>query len=217
VLLDNDAAAAAMGEAWKGGHGKKSKNLVAITLGTGVGIGVIANGQVVRAGRGLHPEASHIPIDSQDRARPCGCGNYGCIEAYLSGTHFARHVGEKLTRELNGHDLLKLARAGNADVLAAFTEYGHHLALAVRSLAVVFAPEVVVLGGGFAEAAPFFLEQAQSAMPELLRRYRQGFDLVPEIKISKLGEAIGVMGAACMAIAPTNKKGRLSRPFYKRK
>ena len=70
VFLENDAAATALGEAWKGGHGQKGKNLIAITLGTGVGIGVIANGQLIRAGRGLHPEASHIPINSAAAGLP---------------------------------------------------------------------------------------------------------------------------------------------------
>jgi len=199
VLIDNDAAAAVMGEAWKGGHGKARDNLIAITLGTGVGIGVITNGAVVRAGRGLHPEASHIPINSEDRSRPCGCGAYGCIEAYLSGMHFARIVSEALGRTVDGYAITGLAQQGDRKVLDLFAEYGRHLAQAIRSLAVVFAPEVVVLGGGFSEAAPYFLPTAEAALPALLERYRQGFDLVPKVKVSKLGESIGVLGAAFMA------------------
>ncbi|HMN68640.1 MAG TPA: ROK family protein, partial [Bdellovibrionales bacterium] len=77
VYLENDAAAAVLGEAWKGGHGKGAKNLLAMTLGTGVGIGIIANGELVRAGRGLHTEVSHMPIKAGDKNYPCGCGAYG--------------------------------------------------------------------------------------------------------------------------------------------
>ena len=91
-------------------------------------------------------------------------------------------------------------------MLTGFKEYGHHLALAVRTLAVVFAPEVVVLGGGFAIAAPYFMPTAKAELPGMLARYRKGFDLVPELKVSKLKDSIGVMGAAFMAAKI--KKGR---------
>ena len=199
VLLENDAAAAVCGEAWKGGHGKSSKNIVMMTLGTGVGIGIVANGELVRAGRGLHPEASHMPINAHDVSYPCGCGANGCIEAYLSGPNFALRLGARVGRSLAGEDCVKLAEEGNAEALDAFRQYGASLAQAIRTLSVCFAPEVVVLGGGFAKAAPYFVPEAERVLPTLLERYREGFDLLPKIRVSKLGERAGVIGAARLA------------------
>ncbi len=198
VYLENDAASAVLAEGWKGGHGK-TKNIVAITLGTGVGIGALANGALVRAGRGLHPEASHIPINVEDKTHPCGCGAYGCIEAYLGGTHFARGLSRQLGRELDGTQALALAKEGDVATLAAFEEYGRTLAIALRSLAVVFAPEVVVLSGGFTKASAFFLPATQKHLPQVMNRYREGVDLLPKIKVSKLGDSAGVLGAAFVA------------------
>ncbi|MGE3680682.1 MAG: ROK family protein [Bdellovibrionales bacterium] len=204
VILENDAAAAALAEMWKGGHGPAAQNLVTMTLGTGVGIGVIANGQLVRAGRGLHPELSHMPLNAFDPNYPCGCGAYGCIEAFLAGTHFARRVsaiksGTGVVRELTGHDVVALARSGDQDVCAAFELYGEHLAFAIRALAISFAPEVVTLSGGFSHASDLFLGRTRELLPELLARYRAGIDLLPEIRVSKLQDDAGVLGAAYLA------------------
>ncbi len=200
VFLENDAAAAVMAESWKGGHGKSGRNIVAITLGTGVGIGCVANGQIVRAGQGLHPEASHIPINNEAREYPCGCGAYGCIEAYLAGTHFARRLSKRLGRELDGNQSLILAKENEPTAIAAFAEYGRKLAEALRSLAVVFAPEIVVLSGGFTKAAPFFLPATEAHLPKVMERYREGVDLLPKVRVSKLGDRAGVLGAAYAAI-----------------
>lgn len=209
VHLENDAAAAALGEAWQGGHGpKKSKNLLVMTLGTGVGIGVISNNQLVRAGQGLHPEASHIPINNTDRAYPCGCGAQGCIEAYLAGSHFAKRLSQQLGHTITGEQCQQLAAQGNRTVLKSFHQYGEHLALAIRTLSIVFAPEVVVLSGGFTTgSAKYFLPSTKRLLPKLLKRYRQGVDLLPEIQVSRLGDQAGIVGAAFVALRE-KKKGR---------
>lgn len=199
VLLENDAAAAVIGERWKGGHGSKVKNIVAMTLGTGVGVGVLVNGELVRAGRGLHPEAGHIPIDSNAKDYPCGCGAYGCIEAFLAGSHFAKRLGRLKGRPLSGQEAVALAK-DDVWVQEAFREYGRHLALAVRSLSVLFAPEVVVISGGFSHAASLFMSETQTLLPTLMERYRIGIDLLPEIKVSKLQDDAGVLGAAYLAL-----------------
>jgi glucokinase len=200
VLLENDAAAAVLGEMWKGGHGKKNKNIVAMTLGTGVGVGVIADGALVRAGRGLHPEGGHIPINAEDHDYPCGCGAYGCIEAYLAGTHFAKRMSARVGRSLTGKEAVELAQEGDLQIQASFKEYGRHLAQAIRSLCVLFAPEVVVLSGGFSHASHLFLPETKKVLPSLLERYREGIDLLPEVKVSNLQNDAGILGAAYIAI-----------------
>lgn len=205
VYLENDAAAAVLGERWRGGHGR-GENLVVMTLGTGVGVGVIANGELVRAGRGLHPEGGHIPLNVFDRARPCGCGAYGCVEAYLAGSHFARRMSETVGRRLTGREVVALADAGDERVLEGFKEYGRHLAMAVRTLGVLFAPEKVVLAGGFSHASRFFLEETERELPLQMERYRAGIDLLPKVRVSKLQDDAGILGAAWVALQ--KKKGR---------
>lgn len=198
VLLENDAAAAVLGERWKGGHGKV-ENLLAMTLGTGVGVGIIANGQLVRAGQGLHTEAGHIPLDSNAKDYPCGCGANGCIEAFLAGSHFARRLGRLKNRALSGEEAVQLAKSGDVWVQEAFKEYGRHLAYAVRTLSILFAPEVVVISGGFSHAHSLFLDETNALLPQLMQRYREGIDLLPKIKVSKLQDEAGILGAAYLA------------------
>jgi glucokinase len=198
VRLENDAAAAVLGERWKGGHGK-AENIIAITLGTGVGIGILANGVLVRAGKGLHPEASHIPLNLENKDYPCGCGAFGCIEAYLGGNHFAHRLGRLKKRPLTGQEAVALAEHGDVWVQEAFKEYGRHLAHAIRTLCVLFAPEVVVLSGGFSHASDLFLNETNSYLPGLMERYREGVDLLPKLKVSKLQSDAGIMGAAFIA------------------
>ncbi len=204
VRLENDAAAAVLGEVWKGGLGRKNKNVVAMTLGTGVGIGVVTNGELVRAGRGLHPELSHIPINRDNRAMPCGCGGYGCIEAYLAGTHFTRRLGQKFGKRQTTLDFVNRARDGHKGLLKEFALYGEHLAFAIRSLAVSFAPEVVVLSGGFSHSAELFLPSAKAKLPVLLKRYRDGVDLLPDLRVSKLQDEAALLGATWLASRQSN-------------
>lgn len=199
VILENDAAAAVLGERWKGGHGRK-ENILAMTLGTGVGIGILANGKLVRAGQGLHPEASHIPLNADNKDYPCGCGAYGCIEAYLAGTHFAKRLGRLKGRAITGHESVELAKGGDVYVQEAFKEYGRNLATAIRALSVTFAPEVVVISGGFSHAHSLFLEETRKTLPVIMERYRNGVDLVPEVKVSKLQMEAGILGAAYLAL-----------------
>lgn len=199
VILENDAAAAVLAEKWKGGHGKTG-NILAMTLGTGVGIGILAKGDLVRAGRGLHPEASHIPLNIDNKDYPCGCGAFGCIEAYLGGNHFSQRLGRLKGRPLTGVEAVQLAENGDVWVQEAFKEYGRHLAQAIRALSVLFAPEVVVLSGGFSHAADLFLTETNATLPGLMERYRDGIDLLPKIKVSKLQDDAGILGAAFKAL-----------------
>lgn len=199
VVLENDAAAAVLGERWKGGHGK-GENLIAITLGTGVGIGVIANGQLVRAGQGLHPEASHFHIGAGEaKDYPCGCGQNGCMEAHLAGHHFSQRLGRLKGRPLTGQESVALAEHGDVWVQEAFKEYGRTLAMGIRTLCLFFAPQVVVLSGGFSQASHLFLPETEAYLPQLLERYRAGIDLLPKVRISKLQTDAGILGAAYLA------------------
>lgn len=198
LYLENDAAAAALAERWKGA-GQNSENAVVITLGTGIGVGVIANGQLVRSGRYLHPEGGHIIVESEKKEALCGCGNYGCAEAYLSGTNFAALMGSQWGEKLTGEEIVARARDGDAKASQAFEDYGRRLAQFMRTLIVLFSPEVIILSGGFSMAADLYLPKASAVLSELMERRRQGVDLLPEIKLSPFRQEAGLLGAAWVA------------------
>ncbi|MBK9039268.1 MAG: ROK family protein [Bdellovibrionales bacterium] len=140
VRLENDAAAAALAEGWKGA-GVGVCNFVVMTLGTGLGVGVIANGNLLRSGRGLHPEVGHVYLRAGDISAPCGCGNYGCAEAFLSGVNFTRRVASQwLEPDLTGEQLVRRARAGDQRCEEALAEYANYFSQMITTLSSSFRP-----------------------------------------------------------------------------
>ncbi|MGE3263188.1 MAG: ROK family protein [Bacteriovoracia bacterium] len=198
VRLENDAAAAVLAERWRGGAGD---NCVVLTLGTGLGMGVIANGKLVRGGRELHPEGGHILLRPGDTSAPCGCGNLGCAEAYLSGKNFTARVASSLGKPaLSTLEILEMAKSGNPEVLVFLKEYSELLAVYLQNLVVLYYPEKVILTGSFANAHPLFLPQAETHLRVLLARRLKTLPLLPKIRISRLGNRAGVLGAAFVAL-----------------
>ena len=200
MQLENDAAAAVLSEHWLGG-GRKFANVVVVTLGTGLGVGVIANGELVRSGRNLHTEAGHTLLDYADREWLCGCGNYGCAEAFLSGANFTRNLA-RLWHEpkLTGEELLRRARGDDSMALKAFVEYGSRLASFMYSLCVLFSPEQIIISGGFSHSYELFLPTTELQLAQLLRTRRVGVDMLPKITISKQQDRACLLGAAVVAL-----------------
>jgi glucokinase len=199
VALENDAAAAILAEHWKGAA-RGAKNAMVLTLGTGLGVGVIANGALVRSGRGLHPEGGHITLSAGDSSAPCGCGLLGCAEAYLSGRNFAARFGARNKRPgITGHEVSNLARSGDRAALDAFQEYAERLAQAIHTYVVLYAPERVVFAGSFAESFDLFRPQTVRRLETLLERRRVGHDLMPELMRSTLENRAGLLGGARVA------------------
>ena len=203
VILENDAAASVLAEHWVG-LGKNKQNVMVLTLGTGLGTGMIVNRKLVRARGGLHPEAGHIIIHQGDQTAPCGCGNLGCAEAFLSGRGFTRRNRPRFANpELTAIDIASLARRRDPRALAAFEEYATYMAVALHNYAVIYAPEIVVLTGSFAATADLFLDSTREHLEKLLARRRIGFDLLPQIKVSKLENQAGLIGGAYVAFHGT--------------
>lgn len=225
VLLENDAAAAVLAEHWCGAA-KGVDDCMIITLGTGVGTGMIVDGKLVRAGRGLHTEGGHVIIRAGDESAVCGCGNLGCVEAFLSGRNFEKRarrallgggvsggVGGTMSAAVgrveyasghaepgfSGAELAARARGGEAAVVALFEEYAELLAVAIHNFVVLYAPRVVVLAGSFAQAADLFLDRARERLEELLIRRRHGVDFMPRLVVSPLQNRAGVLGGAVVA------------------
>lgn len=199
VFLENDAAAALLAEGWMGAS-QGRKNVTLLSLGTGVGTAFLADGKLVRAGRHLHTEASHIPLNAWDTDYPCACGGNGCIEAYLAGSHFARQAGRATGHpKATGEELATLARSGELAVQKQFALYAERLALAIRAYSMIFASEVVVLAGGFSSNADCFIEATRAQLPKLFERHRDGVDMLPELVLSPIHSTAGVLGAARVA------------------
>lgn len=203
VALENDAAAAMLAERWIGAA-KGFDNAMILTLGTGLGTGMIVNGELVRAGRELHPEAGHLILRAGDRSAPCGCGNLGCAEAFLSGRNFSRRARVRFADpELSAKDIAELARRGDPRALEAFEEYAELMAVAIHNYAVIYAPEIVVFTGSFAEASDLFLGKTREHLKRLLARRRKGMDLLPALKVSSLRNLAGLIGGAKVAFERT--------------
>lgn len=217
VTLENDAAAAMLGEHWRGAA-RGYQNAMILTLGTGLGTAIISNGELVRAGRHLHTEAGHLIIQAHDSSAPCGCGNLGCAEAYLSGRNFSRRARTRFgNATLTAQDITELARKKDPRALAAFEEYAEMMAIAIHNYVVIYAPEIIVLTGSFAQAAGQFLPSTRHHLLRLLKRRRIGIDLIPKLKVSTLHNQAGLIGAAWIALTqeteriPTRCQPKLSR------
>jgi glucokinase len=198
VRLENDAAAAVLAEHWRGGGGK---NCVVLTLGTGLGVGVMINGKLLRGARGLHPEAGHQILRPGDTSALCGCGNYGCSEAFLSGVNFGRRVANALGRPgISAKEATELATAGDPKVLGLFSEYSELLAAYLHNIVTFFYPERIILTGSFAYAHALFLPETERQLKERLARRLKTIPLYPKIRVSRLGNRAGVLGAAYIAL-----------------
>ncbi|HEV2200857.1 MAG TPA: ROK family protein [Bryobacteraceae bacterium] len=195
VILENDANAAALGEKWMGA-GRDVNDLVLLTLGTGIGGGIISDGKVLRGYLGMAAELGHITV--APNGYPCGCGNTGCVEKYASATAVSA-----MAKLLNlGHDLTaeqvyKLALGGNERAKAIFEAVGVALGTALADLINIFNAPLYLLGGGLAGAWDCF--QA-SMVREVSRRsftYRQ---FPPRIERAALGPDAGLYGTAYLAL-----------------
>jgi glucokinase len=189
VFVDNDANVAALAEAAAIG----SRNLVMLTLGTGVGGGVVIDGRIFRGASGRGGELGHMVVDANGRKCPGKtCPNTGCIEAYCSGSALEIASGRK------GREVVKAAREGEAEALGYVEELGRWLGVGIASYVNMFEPENIVIGGGLgASASDLFLE---TAIAEARRRaLPAGFERVT-FSLAKRGSDAGVIGAGLLAL-----------------
>jgi glucokinase len=193
VGLDNDANAAAIGE-WRAGAGRGEDDLVMVTLGTGVGGGVISGGKPFRGRNGVGAELGHVVI--VDGGRPCqgACTGHGHLEAYVSGSAATAAAREAFGPSADAHRLVRLANEGDAKAKELLEEVARYLGSGIGSFVNVFAPQLVVLGGGFGVAAFDYLRgpAEEVARQEALEPMRGSVRLAK----AELGTAAGLIGAA---------------------
>jgi glucokinase len=202
AVLENDATAAAAGE-HRYGAGTGARNMVYLTISTGVGGGVVVDGRLYR-GAGNGAELGHVTVDW--RGRPCrGCGRLGCLEAYVSGTSIAERAREAVAQNgssslasLEGptaEDVAAAARAGDEVAREIWDETVDALACGLTSIVNVFEPELVVLGGGVTRAG----EQLLGPVREWVRaNAMEPAGRSADIVAAALGERVGVVGAAAV-------------------
>jgi glucokinase len=196
IGLDNDANAAAIGE-WRAGAGRGEDDLVMLTLGTGVGGGVISGGKPFRGRNGEGVELGHVVI--VNGGRPCqgACTGRGHLEAYVSGNAATAAARETFGPSADAHRLVRLANEGDAEATKLLEEVAGYLGSAIGSFVNVFAPQLVVLGGGFGVAAFDYLRGPAEALArrEALEPMRGSVRLAK----AELGTAAGLIGAAFVA------------------
>lgn len=212
TFLDNDANAVTYGEKWVGA-GKDMNNFACLTLGTGVGSGLILDGRLWYGSQGSGPEIGHMTIHPEGRR--CLCGNRGCLETLASASWLVKLASKKRgvaslipdppmkgRPPLTSKDLYLGALQGDPLFRGLFENLGEALGIAIANLVHILSLEGVVLGGGLSRAATIFL-------PSLEKEFKKRLTLVaPEkikIRISRLQEKSGVLGAAGIALERLNK------------
>lgn len=194
IHLDNDANVAALGEG-KWGAAKGMNDYIVVTLGTGIGTGVVANGAMVRGGNGLAGEGGHIVIDPE--GRECGCGGLGHLEVYGSVRGIKITVKEMLGKDMTFAEISDAYHAGDKEIKSVFEVTAKYLGRGLASMASLMAPEAFILAGGVATIGEDFCKKTQEAMNDLVYPPFKGQIKVMLSEIST-GEG-AVLGAASMA------------------
>ena len=211
IVVDNDATAALVAE-WRYGAARGARNVVMLTIGTGVGGGMVVDGHVARGASGAAGELGHIVIDESGPPCPGNCPNHGCLEAFVSGPALASEgraraeadpqsgLGRALAagREITGPLVTELAHDGDDAAGAAVAALGRHLGVGIASFVNVFNPEVVVVGGGLIAAGELMLAPARAVVAE--RALVPARDQV-RIVAARFGDESGMLGAAALAFA----------------
>ncbi len=215
LFVANDARCATLGE-YTFGTGKGTKNFVLLTLGTGIGGGIVSGGELVLGNRFGAGEIGHHQIRPTD-GFICSCGKVGCFEAQASGTGLIRHafaVAPSFPRstlldvnrdKLGSKKIRKAAQAGDQHALAAWKRFTEDLALGLANIVAFVNPELIALGGGVSSAADFMLDAVRGRVDDLTTMVPRG---TTRIAVAQLGNDAGQVGAATMAFRGGLTTGR---------
>jgi len=206
VKLDNDVRVATLGEL-NFGAGKGCQNLICLTVGTGVGSGIVLNGQLVRGASMTAGEIGHVVVE-KDNGLICGCGSRGCLEAYASGPSVVKMAkdyiaGGKSTKfkeiaagnEITPFMVYEAAKQGDAVAKQIFNIVGEYLGVALVSVVNLLNPEKIIVGGGVGQAGDLILEPVREA---IRKRCIPTSAAAVEVVQAQLGESAGVVGASLL-------------------
>lgn len=204
VKVGNDANVAALGEMWKGG-GRGFDSIVMVTLGTGVGGGIILGGKILTGAKGAGGEIGHTKVEWNETEQ-CGCGGTGCLEQYVSATGIVRLARQKMQpdsslaslaeSDLTAKDVFDAAKAGDAFALSIIDIFAKYLGTALANVAHVVDPEAFVIGGGVSKAGDIIIKTVEKYYNDnVLYALRD-----KEFRLAQLGNDAGIYGAVRMAL-----------------
>lgn len=204
VMAGNDANVAALGEMWKGG-GQGHDDLVVVTLGTGVGGGIIINGKMLTGANGSGGEIGHIHVQD-DEPDTCGCGNHGCLEQYASATGIVRIAKRVIAKteqatvlnadSVTAKDVWDAVKDGDAVAIEVAEQFGKYLGEGLAMIAGVVNPEAFVIGGGVSKAGEILLSYVEkNYKPVVFHGSREA-----EFTLATLGNDAGIFGAAKLVL-----------------
>lgn len=203
--IGNDANVAALGEMWLGA-GKGRKNIVMVTLGTGVGGGIIIDGKPLVGAHGAGGEIGHLCVNYEETDH-CGCGNTGCLEQYASATGITRLANIRLAKddarsvlrgqEVSAKTVFDAVKTGDAVAKEIAEEFGKYLGYAMANLAAVADPSAIVIGGGVSKAGEVLIEYVEKNFKE--RAFFANKDT--EFVLATLGNDAGICGAAKLILS----------------
>jgi glucokinase len=214
VVVENDANAAAWAET-RFGAGRGQPFTITLTIGTGLGAGMVLGGQVYRGAFGIGAEVGHVNVVPD--GRPCGCGGRGCWEQYASGSALVREareraagtpgsaarllaLGDGTVEGITGPQVTRAAEAGDPVAVDAFRTVGRWVGHGMASLAAILDPALFVLGGGVSEAGELLAGPTRTAFEAALTA--RGHRPVAEVRLAQLGADAGLVGAADLARRP---------------
>ena len=204
VEAGNDANVAALGEMWRGG-GQGYNNMVAVTLGTGVGGGIIVDGKILTGATGAGGEIGHILVE-ENETEVCGCGKTGCLEQYASATGVVRLAKRRLAKddkasslrgiEVTAKDVWDAVKAGDELAVEVAGQFGEYLGKGLAAVACVVNPDIFVIGGGVSKAGEVLIDYMEAPY----KKYVFHGSSNTKFALAKLGNDAGIYGAAKMVL-----------------
>lgn len=199
AVLENDVNCAALGEKWLGA-GKESENFVCLTIGTGIGGGIILNGNIFRGDTYVAGEFGHIQIVKN--GEECLCGKKGCYERYASATALVKMVKEKTGKTLNGKEIFELEKSGDSEIKEIVDRWIDYFTDGLSTIVYIFNPPLVVIGGGVTKQGEYLLNRILVSLDSKLGvNYKKNL----KIKFAELGNNAGILGAEYLLLKKIGK------------
>lgn len=199
AVLENDVNCAALGEKWLGA-GKDAKDFICLTIGTGIGGGIILNDEIFRGDSCVAAEFGHIQIVKN--GIECMCGKKGCYERYASTTALVNMVKEKTGKTLTGKEIFELEKAGDKETAKIVETWIDYLTDGLSTLAYIFNPSLIVLGGGVTKQGDYLLNRIKESLDKKIgENYRKNLS----VRFAQLGNNAGMLGAEYLLLKKIGK------------